>query len=97
MIEIGSGYYIIPTKFGYDLAQKNINKKTGEERLDPISYHGSLTACLNAALGEFQRKKLSETECYLPEAIAIMDQMQKRFEEILKYAVQNKESVGNQE
>lgn len=93
MVDLGNGYFVIPTNYGYNLVEdKGVkDKKTGKPCYDTISYHGSLAAAINAAMQELQRERLSDRIYTLEEAIEIIVQTQKHFEDILKEAVYKNE------
>lgn len=98
MVNLGNGYFAIPTNYGYNLAEDRgqIDKKTGEKAFFSISYHGSLASCVNAAMMELQRKKLSERDYDLREAIEELSKIQRQFIVVPQNAIGSKESVESQ-
>ena len=97
MVNLGNGYVVIPTNYGYNLAEDRgqFDKKTGEKVYNTISYHGSLASCINAALGEVQRKKMSEKDYTLKEAVDQLSQIQRQFIIILQNTIGSKEAIDD--
>lgn len=97
MIDLGNGYFAVPTNYGYNLSEdkRQIDKKTGQKIYSPISYHGSLASCINAALGEVQRKKMSEKDYTLKEAVDQLSQIQRQFIIILENTIGSKEAIDD--
>lgn len=97
MIDLGNGYFVCPTAYGYNLCQerKQIDKKTGDPVTlqIPVSYHGSLVSALNAAMKEEQRKALMEGSFTVKEAVEITDRIHKEFLKKLEDAIGSKETL----
>ena len=97
MIDLGNGFFIVPTAYGYNLTvdKGQVDKKTGQKIYVPVSYHGSVASAVSEAMRERQRKVLSESpDCSLKEALEIMERIQKEFIEKLHEVVGSRENIG---
>lgn len=101
MIELMNGYYAEVTNYGYNLViKKTVKKKNGteDEVIKPISYHGTLSGVINAAMREMQKNKLREydTDISLLSALNEIEKVHKVFEKLLKDTVGKYEKVGGE-
>lgn len=92
MIKLLHGYYAEVTNYGYNLVvKKTVKKKNGteDEVMKPISYHGTLSGVINAAMREMQKNKLREydTDISLLSALNEIEKVHKDFEKLLKDTV----------
>ena len=105
MIELLNNYYCDVTPYSYNLVRKIPGKTTRTVRKDGtevikdatevISYHGSLSSVINAAMREMQKNKLREynDNISLRSAINEIEAIYYVFEKLLKETVGKYEKV----
>lgn len=95
MIDLGNGYLIKPTSYGYnvvvDRGQKD--KETGEPVYYPVSYHGTLASAIAAVMRSAQRDALSKGDYTLEQAVVVLQRMQRDFNKLLEEAISGKERL----
>lgn len=89
MIRILDDYVVVPGPYDYMLAKDTgrVDKKTGTPDVKPISYHGSLRKAIVALRDTMVRKSLADVDGSLYEAIRTIEQVNKRFEDVLTRAM----------
>ena len=99
MIDLGRGYLICPTNYGYNLVidKGQKDKKTGKPIYYPVSYHGNLESAIAAAMRNAQRNELSKQDYTLKEAVAVMKRIQKEFINTLHEAIGRKETIEDED
>ena len=94
MIDLGNGYFVAPTNYGYNLVvDKGQKNKAGETVYFAVSYHGSLASAIAAAMQEAQRKTLASDNYTLQEAVKTLERIQNDFRKLLIEAVGGKEDL----
>lgn len=106
MIELLHNYYCDITPYSYNLVKKIPGKTTRTVRKDGteiikdatevISYHGSLSSVINAAMREMQRERLKahNEDISLRSALNEIEAIYDVFEKLLKETVRNYEKIG---
>lgn len=86
MIELINGYYIKSTLYEYMLVRdtRRVDIKTGEPIFETISHHGTLAEALRGALMDSQRRRLSEADMTLKEAMIENAKLHEEFIALLK-------------
>ncbi|MBE6725054.1 MAG: hypothetical protein E7576_07690 [Ruminococcaceae bacterium] len=99
MINLGGGYLVCPTSYGYNLVldRGQKNKETGKPVYYPVSYHGNLESAVAAAMRIAQREELSKQDYSLKEAVAVMERIQKEFIETLHEVIGRKETIEDED
>ncbi len=105
MIKLCDNYVVKVTPYSYNLMldtgkdSVKIDKKTGEEKVEriyeAISYHGSLSQAVRAAMHDMQKQKLMGAACSLEDAIRLMGEIHDKFEKVLKEAIGAKEEIND--
>lgn len=90
MIKILDDYVVVPGAYDYMLGKDTgrIDKETGTRIIKPMSYHGSLKQAILALRDSVVRKSLADVDGSLSDAICVLQQVNKRFEDVLTEAVE---------
>ena len=86
MIELINGYYIKSTPYEYMLVHdtRRVDIKTGEPIFETISHHGTLAEAIRGALMDSQRRRLSDGDMTLKEAMIANAKLHEEFIALLK-------------
>lgn len=82
MVKVTEKYYIKPDDNQYTLTEKKVNNK-GETVYQNLSYHTTLINAVRACMRLVQADELSKTDISLPEAIKVLDRLNKEFVDML--------------
>lgn len=96
MIELTGGYYIKVTAHSYNVVYDTgrlVKSKTGtlDKVFEPITYHATLADAIRGAMKDMQRKRLSDLDGTLTDAISEIKEIHERFERLLREVVKGAE------
>lgn len=92
MIKITEKYYIKCDDNQYTVTEKKINGKD-ETVYQNLSYHTTLTNAVRACMRLVQADELSKTDISLPEAIKVLDRLNREFSDMLFDFMGSKEEL----
>jgi hypothetical protein len=92
MIELTGGYYVKVTAHSYNVVYDTgrITKtKNGilEKVYEPVTYHGTMADAIRGAMKDMQKRKLSDLDGTLADAISEIKEVHERFERLLREVV----------
>lgn len=92
MIKVTEKYYIKPDDNQYTVTEKKINGKN-ETVYQNISYHTTLTNAVRACMRLVQADELAKTDMNLPEAIRVLNRLNREFSDMLFDFMGSKEEL----
>lgn len=92
MIKVTEKYYIKPDTDQYTLTEIKVNNK-GETVYQNLSYHTTLTKAVGACMRMVQADELSKVDMNLPEAIRVLNRLNREFSDMLFDFMGSKEEL----
>lgn len=92
MIKITEKYCIKPDDNQYTLTEKKVNNKD-ETVYANLSYHTTLTNAVRACMRLVQADELAKTDMNLPEAIKVLNRLNREFSDMLFDFMGSKEEL----
>lgn len=92
MIKVTAKYYIKPDDNQYTLTEKKVNNE-GKTTYANLSYHTTLTKAVGACMRLVQADELAKTDMSLPEAIKVLNRLNREFSDMLFDFMGSKEGL----
>lgn len=92
MIKVTEKYYIKPDTDQYTLTEKKVSNE-GKTTYANLSYHTTLTNAVRACMRLVQADELSKEDINLPEAIRVLNRLNREFSDMLFDFIGSKEEL----
>lgn len=93
MIRVNDKYVIQSDKVCYTVLRARVSSETGNEYVQPLSYHATLSEAFKSIVQREQRELVESTDMDLNQAIKEFECIQNEFCDILK-GINEKESIN---